>query len=175
MNFKHLLRRTTWATGFVLSMAASASAAVTFDVNVKAKLNCQSPVKLSGVPLKFDGTMVLNGDGTASGKLKMTTYYLVSFRYAFDGRLGAPPGAVPDVPGAKVQLRVIDKNGLSLFVTFPQNTVTVDAWVSDGSSKCAAEFQPALKSGETQHMIYAGGSYFYCDTFTVNSTRCKVK
>lgn len=176
MSIARKLRRLGWAAGIVLSSVASASAAtVTFNVNVQALLNCQSPLELEEVPLSFEGTMLLKGDGTAVGRLKMTAYYLLSFRSVFGGKLGAPPSAVPDVPGATIQLRVLDKSGLSLKIGLPNNDVTVNTTVSDNSEKCFAEFIPSLKPGKKQHMIYAGDTYYYCDTFVVQGTRCRVQ
>ncbi len=174
MSAAGILRRFTWAAGMVLSSVATANATVTFNVVVNARLNCQSPLELEDIPLSFDGTMLLKDDGTAAGRLKMTAYYLIGFRSSFGGKLGAPPTRVPDVPDTTLQLRVLDRNGLSLRIDVPNSDVTVNAWVAD-NGKCAAEFIPALRRGATQHMIRAGDTWFYCDTFIVESTRCTVK
>ena len=176
MKFVGALQRLGWATGMILSSVAAVSAAsVTFNIKVDARLNCQAPLELEDVPLTFDGTLFLKGDGTAVGRLKMTAYYLLGFRTVVGAKLGAPPAAVPDTPNTTVQLGVLDQNGLSLKVGLPQNDITVNARLTGNGEKCNAEFVPVLRRGQTQHAIWAGDTLYYCDTFIVEGTRCRVQ
>jgi hypothetical protein len=171
----HRLRRLAWATGVFLSLTSMATAAsVTFDIRFSAELDCQSPLVLDDIPLAFESTATLKGDGMGIGRLKMTAYHLISFRSAYGVKLGAPPAAIPETPGGTLQLAVLDRTGLSLKIGLPNNVVTVTTRVSENGKNCTSELVSKLRPGKTQHSIYAGNTYFYCDTFTVQNSRCKV-
>lgn len=176
MLFKDTLRALALSVGVSLASVGVADAAsVNFDVAFKAYVDCARPLELGNVPLSLKGRMTLKGDGSAVGQLNMTAYHVISFKSTTTGKLGAPPMAMEGIPNATVQLKVRNKNGLSLLTGFPNNTFAVHVDVSEDGKTCQAELTNTLKRGKSEYNIFAGDTYFYCTAFRPSSSSCKVR
>jgi hypothetical protein len=176
MIFGNTLRALTISAGVLLASVGLANAAsVSFDVTFRTYVDCVRPTEMNKVPLVMKGRMTLNGDGTAVGRMNMTAYRFVTFPMNASGKLGAPPMPLDGVPGATVQLKVLNKNGLSLLASFPNNTFGVNVDVSEDGSKCVAGLTNTLKRGQTEYNIYAGDTYYYCTGFRITSSSCSAR
>ncbi len=163
------------AAALLLSAGLADAASVSFDVTLRTYIDCSRPRELANAPLVMKGRMTLNGDGTAAGRMNMTAYRVITFPVETSGKLGAPPMPMDGVPGATVQLRVLNKNGLSLLTNLPNNTFAVNVDVNEDGKKCVASLTNTIRRGQAEYNIYAGDTYYYCTGFRVTSTTCDVR
>lgn len=163
------------AAATLASVGIADAASVKFDVGFNTYVDCVRPLELGNIPLTLKGRMTLNGDGTAIGQLNMTAYRFISFKSTTTGRLGDPPMAMDGIPNSSVQLKVRNKNGLSLLTNFPNNTFAVHVDVSEDNKKCQAQLTNTLKKGKKEFNLFAGDTYFYCTALRITSATCKVR
>ena len=166
-----LLRHVVALLGLLLGIAFTTGAsaqAVNFNVSFTGKLDCQSPIALSNVPISADGTGQINADGTGYADLTQTAFVL-STRIHFEGRLGRPT----ESPGGTALARVTGKNSLRLTWNLPNNLFTVNIAVRGQS--CHATFSSNLKPGKSQHTFFDGNIYHYCGRPRVESSSCSVR
>jgi hypothetical protein len=68
---------------------------------------------------------------------------------------------------------VAGKNSLRLIWNLPNNQLIVRIDVSGQS--CNASFQSELRSGQTEHTLYDGNQYYYCEAPRVQAASCRVQ
>jgi hypothetical protein len=153
--------------GIAFATAANAQA-VNFQIGFTGKVDCQSPIALSNVPISADGTGQINPDGTGHADLTQTAFVL-STRIHFEGRLGR----ATESPGGTTTARVTGKNSLRLMWNLPNNQFVVNIVVR--GQTCSASFSSNLKPGKSQHTLFDGNIYHYCGKPRVESSSCQVR
>jgi hypothetical protein len=93
-----------------LMLSTDATAQVNFKIGFAGRVDCDQPFAAKNVPVRMEGTGVLNPDGTASADVTQTAFVLSSTIH-FQGRLGAPPASAP---GGTSQVRVAGRDRLRL-------------------------------------------------------------
>jgi hypothetical protein len=149
---------------------SGAGSPVRFEVSFGGKVDCDRPLKIDNVPISGRGTGVLNPDGTASADVTQTAFYIFSSTIHFEGRLGSPPTAAP---GGTAQIRVAGRNSLRLIWNLPNNQLVVRIDVSGRS--CSASFASELRPGQSEHTLYDGNQYHYCNAPRVEQASCQVR
>jgi hypothetical protein len=165
------MRHVVTSLGLLLGIACANGAGaqtVNFHIGFTGKVDCQSPIALSNVPISADGTGQINGDGTGYADLTQTAFVL-STRIHFEGRLGRPT----ESPGGTALARVSGKNSLRLMWNLPNNQFVVNIAVR--GQNCSASFSSNLKSGKSQHTLFDGNIYHYCGKPRVESSSCQVR
>ena len=153
--------------GLVFSSQAMAQS-VNFRIGFTGLVDCVSPIPIQNVPISGDGAGRINADGSASAELTQTAFIL-STKINFEGRIGATQNPAP---GGTAQVRVAGKNSLLLIWNLPNNALTVNINVRGRS--CTARFDSKLRPGKSQHTLYDGNIYHYCDKPRVASSSCEV-
>jgi hypothetical protein len=145
------------------------SSSVNFRISFAGQVDCDSPFPIRNVPIRGDGTGVLNADGSATAELTQTAFVL-STTIRFDGRLGAPPTSAP---GGTAQLRVAGRNALRLIWQLPNNQLITHIAVKGQS--CTARFEAKLNPGKRQYTLFDGNIYHYCGRPRVETSSCDVR
>jgi hypothetical protein len=166
----------TFARNLILIVALTFSteamaqkSSVNFKISFAGQVDCDQPFRMQNVPIRGDGTGVLNQDGSITADVTQTAFIL-STTIHFAGRLGAPP---TPAPGGTAQARVAGRNNLRLIWNLPNNQLIVHIAVQGQS--CSARFEPKLFPGKSQYTLFDGRVYHYCGRPRVEQSSCQVQ
>jgi len=165
-----LLALVAFAIGSLLSWSVlAAPSTVSFEFNIAGTVCCHHPIPLCNVPFTGAGTGTIGTDKSMSADVTETAVVLSS-RIHFEGRMGARPNPAPG--GGTAQVRVAGPNRLQLIWTMINSSIVITINVSGNS--CTANFASVLKRGQTEHSLYDGTVYHYCEQPIVQSTSCQI-
>jgi hypothetical protein len=169
MQRKLLTAFVVLAAQMSVTLVWAQSPSVNFKISFVGQVDCDSPISAKNIPIRGDGTGVLNADGSATADLTQTAFVFTN-QVHFDGRLGA---AAQSAPGGTSQIRVAGKKSLRLVWNLPNNSLIVSINVRGQS--CDARFDAQLNAGKAQYTLFDGQTYHYCGKPRVTQASCEVR
>jgi hypothetical protein len=149
-------------------VTGASAAAINFQIGYQLLVDCDQPQKVQNVPVRGEGTGVLNSDRT--GSVDMTITALTSNTIHFDGKLG---GRKSPAPGGTASIRILSGNRLQTIWELPTNKVIGTVAITGQGCTSTVDFK--LKGGNTQYSLFDGQQFFFCSKPRLVSSDCALK
>ena len=163
------------ACAFVAALAAippseanAQTRSVQFDLAFDLSIDCDQPKEFHDIPVRGEGSGVLNSDKTASADLKIST--MAGSSIHFDASLG---GAPRPAPGGSSILNVMGRDRLRLIWDLPTNQIITTIAVRGQNCTAAVDFK--LKYGNHTYSMFDGQSFYFCKKPRLLGSSCTVK